>query len=102
MQLWLDGYGYPAGHGLRVNELASMLHVSPKTVRRWISLAWLQVKHNRIPEEYVARLFRQHPELVRLDVLSSDTRDWLSRIEQPVPSTIRDSITLESLAAAGV
>lgn len=101
MQFWLDGFGYPAGQGFRVGELASMLHVSPKTVRRWIGLAWLQVKHSRIPEESVARLFRQRPELVRLNVLSSDTRDWLSRFEQPVPSTIRDSITL-SLAAAGV
>src|SRR5512139_869392 len=34
MQLWLDGYGYPSGQGLRVGELATMLHVSPKTVRR--------------------------------------------------------------------
>ena len=44
IQLWLDGFGYPAGQGFRVGELAALLHVSPKTVRRWISLTWPQVK----------------------------------------------------------
>ncbi len=102
MQLWLDGFGYPAGQGIRVSELASMLHVSPKTVRRWISLAWLQVKQNRIPKESVARLFRQHPDLIAMEALSLDVREWLSRIEQPVRAMIREQITLESVAAAGL
>lgn len=102
MQLWLDGYGYPAGQGLRVSELASMLHVSPKTVRRWIGLAWLQVKQNRIPEESVARLVRQHPDLITIEALSPDVREWLSKIERPVYATIREQVTLQSLAAAGL
>jgi hypothetical protein len=79
-----------------------MLHVSPKTVRRWISLAWLQVKQNRIPEESVARLFRQHPDLIAAEVLSPDVREWLSKIDQPVRAMIREQITLQSLAAAGL
>lgn len=91
---------YPAGQGLRGGELAAMLHVRLKTLRWWISLAWLQVRQNRVPEESVVRFFRQHPELV--EVLSSDSRDWLSRFEQPVPYNIGDPITPESLAAAGV
>jgi DNA-binding transcriptional regulator YiaG len=102
MQLWLDGYGYPAGQGFRVGELASMLHVSPKTVRRWISLAWLQVKLKRIPEESVARLFRQHPDLIAVDALSPDVREWLSKRERSDTMTILEPITIESLAAAGL
>jgi hypothetical protein len=102
MQLWVEGFGYPAGQGLRVGELASMLHVSPKTVRRWIRLAWLQVKQNRIPEDSVARLVRQHPDLIPIEALSPDVREWLSRIDHPVRAMIREQITLQSLAAAGL
>jgi DNA-binding transcriptional MerR regulator len=101
MQLWLDGFGYPAGQGLRVGELASMLHVSPKTVRRWISLAWLQVTHNRIPRESVARLHSQHPELIRFEVLSAEIREMLAGLPTPTPSIVHESITRATLAAAG-
>ncbi len=100
MQLWLDGFGYPAGQGLRVGELASMLHVSPKTVRRWIGLAWLRAEHKRIPEESVARFVRQHSELIRLEELSPDTREMLTKLQSPTPWIVRESITPGPLAAA--
>jgi DNA-binding CsgD family transcriptional regulator len=102
MQLWLDGYGYPAGQGLRVSELASMLHVSPKTVRRWIGLGWLQAGRGRISEESFARLHRQHPELIRFEELSSETREMLARLMLPTAPTVRESIRLESRSAFGV
>lgn len=103
IQLWLDGFGYPANEGFRIGELAAMLHVSPKTVRRWISLTCLQVRQDRISRESVARFCGLHPEMIRFEVLSSETRELLTRMDRPGgPGGLRDSITLESLAAAGL
>lgn len=83
IQLWLDGFGYPANEGFRIGELAAMLHVSPKTVRRWISLTWLQVRQDRITRESVAQFCGLHPEMIRCEVLSSESRELLTRTDRP-------------------
>lgn len=81
IQLWLDGFGYAAGQGFRVTALAQMLKVSSKTVRRWIGLGWLQMKQKRIPEDSLARFYRQHPEEIRLEELPPATRETLRRLK---------------------
>jgi len=102
MQLWLDGYGYPAGQGLRVNELASMLHVSPKTVRRWIGLAWLQVKQNRISEESVGRFLRHHREAIRFEKLPIEICEMLARLDLSEPGSRRRLASLDLPTAAAM
>jgi DNA-binding transcriptional MerR regulator len=102
IQLWLDGFGYPAGQGVRVGELAAILHVSPKTVRRWIGLNWLKVTQNRIPEESVARFVRQYRESIGLPELPIEIREMLARLDQSVPRSDRRLLSLDLAAAAGV
>ena len=101
IQLWLDGYGYPAGQGFRLTELAQMLKVSPKTIRRWLGLGWLQMKQKRIPEDSLARFSRQHPEEIRLEELPPATLDRLRRLKGSAPPAHK-AISLELLAATGL
>ena len=102
IQLWLDGFGYPAGQGLRVTEFAAILHVSPKTVRRWIGLNWLKMTRNRIPEESVVRFVRQYRESIELPELPIEIREILARLDKSVPRSDRRLVSLDLVAAAGV
>lgn len=102
MQLWLNGFGYPDGQGFRVSELASMLHVSPKTIRRWISLTWLQVNRDRISAESLARFFLYHRAAIRFEDLAIETREVLATLERSVHLSDGRQISLESLATAGL
>jgi hypothetical protein len=77
MQRWLDGFGYQHGDGYRVDEVARLFRVSPKTVRRWITLNWLQTRNRRIPGDSLARLSRLHPEVLMVNDLSSEARAFL-------------------------
>lgn len=101
IQLWLDGFGYPANQGFRLSELAQLLKVSPKTIRRWIGLGWLQIRQKRITEDSLARFCRQHPQQIRLEELPPATRETLRRLKGNAPPA-RETITLELLAAAGL
>lgn len=101
IQHWLDSFGYPANQGYRPSELAQMLKVSPRTIRRWLGLGWLQLKQKRIPEDSLARFCRQHPEEIRLDHLLPATRETLRNLKGTAPPA-RETITLELLAAAGL
>lgn len=82
--------------------MAAILHVSPKTVRRWIGLNWLKVTQNRIPEESVARFVRQYRESIGLPELPIEIREMLARLDQSVPRSDRRLLSLDLAAAAGV
>jgi hypothetical protein len=79
-QLWLESFGYPAGEGFRLTELADILRVSPKKVRRWIAMNWLQERQKRIPIESLAKLCRQHSEVIPVDRLSPDAGALLANL----------------------
>ena len=80
MQLWLDSFGYPPRQGFRLTELADLLGVSPKSVRRWIALNWLHERQRRISEESVGRLCRQHPDVIPSERLSADAEALLLKL----------------------
>lgn len=79
-QRWLDSFGYQTDDGYRVAQLATMLHVSPKTVRRWTAMNWIEEHNKRIPEDALARLCRLHPEVIRVEELSLEAKMLLERL----------------------
>jgi hypothetical protein len=80
MQLWLESFGYPTGQGFRLTELAGLLRVSPKKVRRWVAMNWLQERQKRIPEESVAKLCRLHSEVIPVERLSPEAGALLANL----------------------
>jgi hypothetical protein len=63
--------------GYRPKDLANRLGVSVRQVRYWVESGLLSTLHHRITEESFVGLLRTRPELVPVDGLPPETREWL-------------------------
>lgn len=71
----------------RYHEIATLLRVSPKTVRSWINRGFIHLEFDPhdVPEffsdEPLFRFLDEHPDLVDLAKCSSDNPKWFARYE---------------------
>jgi hypothetical protein len=85
VQLWLRSYNYQVRIGFKQKELADLLQVDRKTVRRWVARHWLQVCQNEVTEDSVRRFCSTHPDQITDQKLPSQTQLLLRRFGYPEP-----------------
>lgn len=71
------GYDFRDLAGFKVKDLAGVLGVTIRQVRRWRQKGYLRGVNGRITEESFARFCRVHVEKIPYDSLGWDTRLWL-------------------------
>jgi hypothetical protein len=63
--------------GYTQGELAQVLHVSPRKVRRWVRLRWLTLYQGRVKDRSLQRFFEGHSDEIDVRRLENDLRLWL-------------------------
>ena len=63
--------------GFKTKDLAGMLQVTVRQVRRWRRKGYLDSVNGRITEESFARFCKKHAEKIPYDQLDADIRLWL-------------------------
>jgi hypothetical protein len=78
-------YGVHEIHGsvFTVNALAALLLVTPRKVRRWKELGWLETESRRVTEKCLGRFLRAHPDRVPFDSLGRADQIFLVDIGFP-------------------
>jgi hypothetical protein len=71
------GYDFRDLAGFKVKDLAGMLGVTIRQVRRWRQKGYLRGINGRITEESFAKFCRIHAEKIPYDRLGWDTQLWL-------------------------
>jgi hypothetical protein len=66
-----------------VNSLADLLQVTPRQVRRWKELGWLETKQRRIAEECVGKFLRAHPDRIPFENLPKEDQVFLTDLGFP-------------------
>jgi hypothetical protein len=66
-----------------VNSLADLLQVTPRQVRRWKELGWLETKQRRITEECVGKFLRAHPDRIPFESLPKEDQVFLTDLGFP-------------------
>ena len=65
------------------DQVADLLKVTPRQVRRWKEKGWLQTKGRRISERELGDFLCCHPEGIRYDELNRETQIYLVDIGYP-------------------
>lgn len=71
------GYDFRDLAGFKVKDLAGMLRVTIRQVRRWRQKGYLRGMNGRITEESFAKFCRIHAEKIPYDALGWDAQLWL-------------------------
>lgn len=66
-----------------VNALAALLLVTPRKVRRWKELGWLETEGGRVTEKCLGRFLRAHPDRIAFDSLGRADQVFLVDIGFP-------------------
>ena len=66
-----------------VNSLADLLQVTPRQVRRWKELGWLETKQRRITEDGVGKFLRAHPDRIPFERLPKEDQVFLTDLGYP-------------------
>lgn len=64
--------------GFTADDLATLLLVTPRQIRRWKEKRWLETKNHRITEGSVRRFLSDHPDRIDFDKLSYEARVYLA------------------------
>jgi hypothetical protein len=78
------GYDFRDLAGFKVKDLAGMLGVTIRQVRRWRQKGYLRGVNGRITEESFAKFCRLHTEKIPYDGLGWDAQLWLRSFGYPV------------------
>jgi hypothetical protein len=60
-----------------VSELAELLQVTPRQIRRWKERGWLETKGRRITEKCLGRFLQEHSDRVPFDALAREDQIYL-------------------------
>jgi len=60
-----------------VSDLAALLHVTPRQIRRWKERGWLETKDRRITEKCLGHFLREHPDRIPFDSLRREEQVFL-------------------------
>ena len=63
--------------GFTQSDLAQALRVSPRKVRRWVRVGWLNVHEGRVKERSLQGFLRGHSDEIDSEKLEPDLRAWL-------------------------
>ena len=66
-----------------VDQVADLLNVTPRQVRRWKEKGWLQTKGRRITERELGEFLREHPNGIRYEELNRETQIYIVDIGYP-------------------
>ena len=79
VRLKLRSLGYDLGDlsGFKVKDLAALLGVTVRQIRRWRQKGYLRGANGRITEESFIKFCRVHAEKIPYDQLGSDAKLWL-------------------------
>ena len=72
-----------------VDELAELIHVTPRQIRRWKEKGWLQTKNRKITEDCLERFVREHADLVPFGSLPREDQVYLTDLGYPCPERKR-------------
>lgn len=90
------GYDFRDLAGFKVKDLAGMLGVTIRQVRRWRQKGYLRGVNGRITEESFARFCRTHAQKIPYDTLGWDVQLWLRsfgyRTQVPLGVAVAPSI----------
>jgi hypothetical protein len=79
-------YGVHEIHGsavFTVNTLAALLLVTPRKIRKWKELGWLETEGRRVTEKSLGRFLRAHPDRIPFDSLGRTDQVFLVDIGFP-------------------
>jgi len=71
-----------------VSELAELLQVPPRQVRRWKECGWLETKGRRVTEECLGRFLRDHADRIPFDALRREDQIYLLDLGFPRPEGV--------------
>lgn len=71
-----------------VAELARLLHVTQRQIRRWKERSWLETEGRRVTEKCLGRFFREHPDQVPFDELCRADQVYLLDLGYPRPEAV--------------
>ena len=60
-----------------VNDVAALLRVTPRQVRRWKEQGWLNTRNRKITEECLGQFLRAHPDRIPFDSLERESQVYL-------------------------
>src|SRR5437762_7428541 len=63
--------------GFTQSDLAQALRVSPRKVRRWVRVGWLNVHEGRVKERSLQGFLREHSDEIDSERLEPDLQAWL-------------------------
>ena len=66
-----------------VDELAELIHATPRQIRRWKEKGWLEAKNRRITEGCLERFLREHADLVPFGSLRREDQIYLTDLGYP-------------------
>ena len=75
--LWKNGESGKFQDGYTRRDLAGLVHVSPRTVRRWVQLGWLTLYQGRVKDRSLQRFLEGHSDEINAQCLDNDVRFWL-------------------------
>lgn len=75
--LWKSGESAKFQDGYTQCELAQVLHVAPRKVRRWVRQGWLTVYQGRIKDRSLERFLKDHSNEIDTTRLDKDLCLWL-------------------------
>jgi hypothetical protein len=80
-----------------VDELAAMLHVSGRQVRRWKENGWLKTTRRRVTDEDLAAFIKEHHGRIAYHLLARHVKVFLLSIGFPVPEAAKFQAIVKSI-----
>ena len=71
-----------------VAELAKLLHVTERQIRRWKERSWLETEGRRVTERCLGQFLREHPDQVPFDELCRADQVFLLDLGYPRPEAV--------------
>jgi hypothetical protein len=66
-----------------VDQVSSLLHATPRQIRRWKEKGWLETKDRRITERALGRFLRAHADVITFATLPRDAQVYLVDLGYP-------------------
>ena len=80
-----------------VDEMAAMLHVTVRQVRRWKENGWLTTTRRRITEKDLALFLKDHHQRIPFHLLSRDVQIFLMDLGYPAAETAQFRANVKSI-----
>ena len=66
-----------------VDQISTLLNVTPRQIRRWKEKGWLQTKDRRITERDLGEFLREHADGIDYESLNRETQIYLVDLGYP-------------------